>query len=194
MEILSPAGSPEHITAAVRSGADAVYLGTQRFNARQNAENFDAPALENAIKYCHARGVKVYITLNTLIKDNELKLAEKEIKSIAKLGADAVIIQDLAMVKLVKNIIPQMPLHASTQMSVHNLSGVKMLEKLGFSRVVPARELSLEGLRIYGKIHLLNWRYLSTALFVCVYRGSAICQVYSGKEARTAECVRNRAD
>ena len=119
MEILSPAGSPEHIKAAVRSGADAVYLGTQHFNARQNAANFDMQELENALKYCHARGVKVYIALNTLIKDCELKLAEKEIVAIARLGADAVIIQDLAMVQLVKDIVPQMPLHASTQMSVH---------------------------------------------------------------------------
>ena len=190
MEILSPAGSPEHITAAVRSGADAVYLGTQRFNARQNAENFDVPALENAIKYCHARGVKVYITLNTLIKDNELELAEKEIKTIAKLGADAVIIQDLAMVKLVKNIIPQMPLHASTQMSVHNLSGVKMLEKLGFSRVVPARELSLEELAHIRKNTSLELEvFVHGALCMCVSGQCYMSSVFGQRSANRGMCA-----
>ena len=190
MEILSPAGSPEHITAAVRSGADAVYLGTQRFNARQNAENFDVPALENAIKYCHARGVKVYITLNTLIKDNELELAEKEIKTIAKLGADAVIIQDLAMVKLAKNIIPQMPLHASTQMSVHNLSGVKMLEKLGFSRVVPARELSLEELAHIRKNTSLELEvFVHGALCMCVSGQCYMSSVFGQRSANRGMCA-----
>ncbi len=190
MEILSPAGSPEHIKAAVRSGADAVYLGTQHFNARQNAANFDMQELENALKYCHARGVKVYIALNTLIKDCELKLAEKEIVAIARLGADAVIIQDLAMVQLVKDIVPQMPLHASTQMSVHNLSGVKMLEKMGFSRVVPARELSLEELAYIRENTSLELEvFVHGALCMCVSGQCYMSSVFGQRSANRGMCA-----
>ena len=124
IEILAPAGGQEQLVAAVRSGADAVYLGTGNFNARRNAENFDGPSLEGAVEYCHGRGVKVYVTMNTLVKDLELAALYKEIEVLAASGVDAVIVQDLAVAELFKRHCPSMPLHASTQMSIHNLEGV----------------------------------------------------------------------
>lgn len=147
-EILAPVGAKEQLYAAVRCGANAVYLGAGDFNARRNAENFTNDDLSEAIKYCHLRGVKVYVTLNTLIFDKEIANLYDCVKSIAKSGADAVIIQDFAVLKAVKDICPEMPIHASTQMAVHNVSGAEFLEKLGFSRIVLARELSLTEIKM----------------------------------------------
>ncbi len=146
-EILAPVGANEQLKAAVRCGTDAVYLGTQNFNARRNAENFGGFDLENAVSYCHSRGVKVYVTLNTLIFDKELSELYETVRSIAESNADAVIVQDFAAVKAVKEVCPSLPLHASTQMAVHNVSGAKFLEGLGFSRIVLARELSFNEIK-----------------------------------------------
>ncbi len=146
-EILAPVGGEEQLKAAVRCGADAVYLGTQNFNARRNADNFSSVDLFETVKYCHSYGVKVYVTLNTLIFDKELAELYDTVKNVAKSGADAVIVQDFAVVNAIKEICPDMALHASTQMAVHNLSGAKFLESKGFSRVVLAREMSLEEIK-----------------------------------------------
>lgn len=146
-EILAPVGGEEQLTAAVRSGADAVYLGTKNFNARNSASNFDGAALQNAVKYCHARNVKVYITMNTLITDDEIDNILTEIRTIAESGADAVIIQDLAVAALWQKHCPEMRLHASTQMTIHNVAGAVAAEKLGFKRIVLARELSLSEIK-----------------------------------------------
>ncbi|MGI5888544.1 MAG: DUF3656 domain-containing U32 family peptidase [Oscillospiraceae bacterium] len=142
-EILAPAGDMEQLTAAVRAGADAVYLGTQGFNARQAAKNFGPGELREAVSYCHARGVAVHVTLNTLVKDDELKAVENEARIIAESGADAVLIQDLAAAKIVRECCPDIRMHASTQMAIHDIAGVLEAWKLGFSRAVLARELSL---------------------------------------------------
>lgn len=147
-EILAPVGAKEQLYAAVRCGANAVYLGAGDFNARRNAENFDNETLKQAIDYCHIRGVKVYVTLNTIIFDKEIADLYDCVKTIAKSGADAVIIQDFAVLKAVKDICPEMPIHASTQMAVHNVSGAEFLEQIGFSRIVLARELSLIEIKI----------------------------------------------
>lgn len=147
IEILAPAGGNGQLLAAVRCGADAVYLGTESFNARRKAENFDGSALIEAVAYCHIRGVRVYVALNTLVFDNEISELYTEIENIAKSGADAVIVQDLAVMNSVKAVCPEMPLHASTQMAVHNVSGVKALQKLGFKRAVLARELSFDEIK-----------------------------------------------
>ena len=147
LEILAPAGAQEQLKAAVRCGANAVYLGAGNFNARRNAENFSFSDLKEAVKYCRLRNVKVFVTLNTLVFDKELEELYETVKKIAECGADAVIVQDFATVKAVKEICPDMPLHASTQMAVHNVSGALFLESLGFSRIVLARELSLEEIR-----------------------------------------------
>ncbi|MGN0526111.1 MAG: U32 family peptidase [Acutalibacteraceae bacterium] len=147
-EILAPAGAKEQLLAAVRCGANAVYLGCESFNARRNAENFTDDGLKAAVKYCHLRAVKVYVTLNTIIFDDEISELYETVKTIAKCGADAVIVQDFATVKAVKDICPDLPLHASTQMAVHNVSGAKFLEDLGFRRIVLARELSLYEMKV----------------------------------------------
>ena len=143
-EILAPVGGAEQLKAAVRCGADAVYLGTSDFNARRNADNFGELELNDAVRYCHLRGVKVYVTLNTLVFDRELPALYETAKNIAESGADAVILQDFAAINAIKEICPELSLHASTQMAVHNVSGAKMLEEFGFSRIVLAREMSLD--------------------------------------------------
>ena len=170
-EILAPVGSNEQLLAAVRSGANAVYLGTKSFNARRNADNFDSLNLKEAVKYCHAFGVKVYVTLNTIVFDYELAELYGTIKEIAKSGADAVIVQDFATANAVKKICPELPLHASTQMAIHNVSGVKLLESLGFSRVVLARELSFKEIEKIIK---------STNLEIEVFVHGAHCMSVSG--------------
>ena len=130
-EILAPAGTQEALTAAVRSGANAVYLGTSAFNARMKADNFAGEKLKEAVDYCHARGVKVHVTVNTLVFDRELRQAKEVINLIASSGADAVILQDLGMAYLFKQCAGDIERHASTQMSVGTLSGVNLLCDLG---------------------------------------------------------------
>ncbi len=142
-EILAPVGADEQLRAAVRCGADAVYLGTGDFNARRNADNFKGVDLNEAVKYCKLRNVKVYVTLNTLIFDKEAEKLYKTVEEICKSGADAIIVQDFFAVKVIREICPRMSIHASTQMAVHNVAGAKLLEEMGFSRIVLARELSL---------------------------------------------------
>ncbi len=145
--ILAPAGSPEALTAAVRCGADAVYFGLSRFNARQNAENFSMETLAETVAYCHARGVETLITVNTLLGDGELDDAAKLLYAIAESGADGVILQDLAAAALAREICPTLSRHASTQMAAHNTAGVQELTRMGFSTVVLARELTLDEIR-----------------------------------------------
>lgn len=147
LEILAPAGNRQQLEAAVGAGADAVYLGLQGFNARQGARNFNSRELEEVTAYCHARGVRVYVTLNTLVTDEELSLVEEAISVAASAGVDALIVQDLGVASLARNLYPALPVHASTQMAVHNTWGVSLLEHMGFDRVVLARELSMEEIR-----------------------------------------------
>lgn len=142
IELLSPAGSIEALIPAVRMGADAVYLGSNEFSARKNAKNFSRNELKEAVEYCHIRGVKVYLALNTLIKDSEMEFAIDLAKFAACINIDALILQDIGLASRLRNIMPDMRLHGSTQMSIHTESGVKLLEEMGFSRVVLARELS----------------------------------------------------
>ena len=142
MEILAPAGSFESMMAGVNSGADAVYFGYGQFNARRNAKNFDEEAFEKMAAYCKARGVKMYMTLNTLVYDRELEAVKESIQAACHYGVDAVLVQDLGVMRLMKELAPQIPLHASTQMAVHNVSGARQLYEMGFSRVVLAREMS----------------------------------------------------
>lgn len=141
-EILAPAGSMESVIAAVRSGADAVYIGAKEFSARASAENFSADEIKTVCAYCKERNVKVYLTLNTLVFDGELKAAAALCAEAYKAGIDAVIVQDLGLAMLIKKSMPGLSLHGSTQMSVHTLEGAKALKALGFQRVVLARELS----------------------------------------------------
>lgn len=143
-EVLAPVGSNEQLIAAVRTGADAVYMGTQDFNARRNADNFTDEDFLNAVKYCRERGVKVYAVLNTIVFDDEFDRLDKTIELLAKAQVDGVIVQDLGVAQRIRELVAQMPLHASTQMTIHNNFGVELLSELGFSRAVLARELSFE--------------------------------------------------
>ena len=144
LELLSPAGSSDALHAAVCNGADAVYLGADAFNARHGARNFALDELQEVVRYCHVRGVAVHLTLNTLVTDREMPAAAEYIAAAARAGVDAFIVQDLGIVSLCKQIAPKVPLHASTQMSLHSLEGVRQAAELGLSRVVLARELPRE--------------------------------------------------
>ena len=141
-EILAPAGSPDALRAAVLCGADAVYFGVKEMNARRSAANFDYDEMDEAVRFCRLRGVKTYLTLNTLVSDGEIKTVYKIIERACAAGIDALILQDLAAVKIASAAAPGMALHASTQMSVQTLEGIKKLQELGFKRAVLPRELS----------------------------------------------------
>ena len=148
LELLSPAGSPEAAIAAVQSGADAIYLGLDgAFNARRGAKNFDREEYLAALKYCRERGCRVYVALNTLASDRELETLAEIGVFLSDSGADAALVQDLGAARVLRSVAPDLPLHASTQMSVHNLAGVHAAAQLGFSRVVLARELDRNALR-----------------------------------------------
>jgi len=144
MEILAPAGSPELLYAAIAAGADAVYLGGEFFSARKFAGNFDNLQMKEAVHLCHSRGIAVYVTLNTLISDNEIDKVKEYLRFLDSIYIDGLLIQDLGIAYLANKITPNIPLHASTQMTVSNLAGVQFLESLNFKRVVLSRELSLD--------------------------------------------------
>ena len=144
IELLSPVGDFECLKAAVQNNADAVYFGANLFSARASAKNFNLAELEQAIKYCKIRGVKTNLTLNILIKDNEISDAFELAKKAYEFGIDAIIVQDLGLAKQLITAFPDLPIHGSTQMSVHNLQGALELQSLGFKRVVLSRELSIE--------------------------------------------------
>ena len=147
MELLAPAGDMQSLKMAVYYGANAVYLGIKDFNARNNIQGFSLDNLGQTVDFAHLFGVKVYLALNILFKDNELQSALDVVAEANNIGVDAFIVQDLGLAYLIKTHYPSVELHASTQMAVHNLEGVKVLEKLGFSRVVLARETSKDEIK-----------------------------------------------
>ena len=172
IELLSPAGSPEAVIAAVQNGADAVYMGMGNFNARRGAKNFTEEEFAKAVRYCRIRGCKVYVTLNTLVNDRELEEAAESARLASDLGADGIIIQDLGLIKVVRQAAPDIPLHASTQMSLHNLAGVEAAAEMGLKRAVLARELSLEQIRM-----ITSHATIETEVFV----HGALCFCHSGQ-------------
>lgn len=172
LELLSPAGSPESVIAAVQNGADAVYLGLGDFNARRGAKNFTGEEFEKAARYCRIRGCKVYVTLNTLVSDREIEDASRCARMAQRYGADGIIIQDIGLVKVLRDVVPDMPLHASTQMSIHDLAGAVAAAEMGIRRVVLARELSLEQIRFITKNSPVE-----TEIFV----HGALCFCHSGQ-------------
>lgn len=147
MELLLPAGNFESVKAAVQNGADAVYFGGKNFNARRNAANFEDDFLKTAIDYCALRGVKTYLTLNTLILDKELKEALKFAENVYNMGIDAVIVQDMGLVRMLKKYLPDLELHASTQMGVCDVYGAALMKEVGFKRVVLSRETPLNEIK-----------------------------------------------
>lgn len=172
MEILSPAGSKECIFPAVRMGADAIYLGASMFSARASATNFSNDELKETIDYCHARGVKVYLALNTLMRDDELENAMEVAKFAVSCNIDAIIVQDLGLAYLLRKACPNVRLHASTQMSIHTPEGAKLLYELGFSRVVLSRELSVKEIK-----EIVDSCPIETEVFV----HGALCMSVSGQ-------------
>lgn len=172
IELLSPAGSPEGVIAAVQNGADAVYMGMGAFNARRGAKNFTDEEFVKAVRYCHVRGCKVYVTLNTLVNDREMRDAVAAAKLASDAGADGLIVQDLGMSYAIRCALPDIPLHASTQMSLHNLAGVEAAAEMGITRAVLARELSFEQIRFITK---------NASIETEVFVHGALCFCHSGQ-------------
>ena len=190
IEILAPVGSEEMLHAAVFSGADAVYLGFSGFNARTGAGNFDADSLKEAVRFCHARGVKVHVALNTTVYGGELASLCDAIRAVAASGADAVICQDLAVAILIGKIAPQLPRHGSTQMSVHTLQGALELKELGFTRVVLARELSLpEVEQITRHCGIETECFVHGALCMCVSGQCYLSAFLGGRSGNRGSCA-----
>jgi len=171
-ELLAPAGGMEALIAAVENGADAVYIGARAFSARGYASNFSEKELEEAIDYAHLRGVKVYVTVNTLLKDGEMENALKLLARLREMGADAIIIQDLGLISLAEKYLPDLPLHASTQMTLHNSEGVEFANKSGIERVVLSRESSLEEIKEIKE---------KSGTEIEVFIHGALCISYSGQ-------------
>lgn len=171
-ELLAPAGSFEALIAAVQNGADAVYLGGKKFGARQYASNFDEEVLIEAVEYCHIRGVKVYITVNTLTANEELEEFMEYIRFLYNIDVDAVIIQDLGVLKVIRKNFPDFEIHASTQMTIHNLDGIKLLKDLGVKRTVVAREMKLKDIEYIKE---------NSDMEIEVFIHGALCICYSGQ-------------
>lgn len=172
IELLAPVGSYEALVAAVESGADAVYLAGKMFGARASAPNFTDEELADAVRYAHLRGVRVYVTVNTLVDDSEIIVLTEYLRYLYQINADAIIVQDLGVAHIARSVVPGLPLHASTQMTVHSLDGVKMAAELGCKRVVLAREMSLDE---------LEYICANASLEIEVFVHGAICICYSGQ-------------
>ncbi len=172
IELLAPVGNKECLIAAVESGADAVYLAGKLFGARAYAANFEDDELSEAIRYAHLRGVYVFVAVNTLIDNSEIPDMIRYLQFLYQVGADAIIVQDLGVADIARKVVPDLPIHASTQMTVHNLEGVHFLTGLGFSRIVLARELSLADIRYICS---------QTTAEIETFTHGALCISYSGQ-------------
>ena len=172
MELLSPAGSRAALEAAVQSGADAVYMGFGAFNARRNAKNFTDEEFADAVAYCHLRGVRVFLTLNTLLTDRELPQAAEVLRNASQMGVDAVLVQDWGVLTLAQAVTPDLPIHASTQMSLFTSGGARWAERLGMEQVVLARELSRDDIANVCR---------SCGAEIEVFVHGALCMCYSGQ-------------
>lgn len=171
-EILAPAGSMESLVAGVRSGANAIYLGGKSFNARRNAGNFDNEEMKKAVEYCHQRGVKVYLTLNIIVSDEEMREAYNAVKDALSNGIDAFIVQDIGVAKMIREHFPTARLHGSTQMSIMSPSGAKAAEQMGFKRIVLPREMSLDEIKEIRE---------NTSLELELFVHGALCMSVSGQ-------------
>lgn len=189
IEILAPAGSPEALTAAVRCGADAVYLGVGRFNARQAAHNFAPEDMPETVRYCHARGTAVHIALNTLVREDEMCDALALAEQACVWGADALIIQDRGLARRIHAAAPEMPLHASTQLSCHTPSGVEELRDCGFSRVVLAREMSQEEITACVGLGCEIEVFAHGALCMCVSGQCTLSAMLGGRSGNRGMCA-----
>ena len=189
-ELLAPAGDMECLYAAVAAGADAIYVGGKRFGARAFAKNFDMDELAVAVRYCHVHGVKLYVTLNTLIEDKEMAEAVEYAAELYRIGIDALIVADLGVMSAIRRYVPDLELHASTQMSVHNSLGVTEAANLGASRVVVARELSLENIKsVVDNSPVEIEVFLHGALCVCHSGQCLFSSMVGGRSGNRGECA-----
>lgn len=189
-EILAPAGSFEAVTAAVNGGADAVYLGQKSFSARASAANFDADELARAVSLCHKHGVKVYQAVNTVVFDAELPALEQCVRTACEAGVDAFIVQDLGVLHLLRQWAREVPLHASTQMSITSVSGVKQAKRMGFARAVLARELTLPEIREIAAASEIELEvFVHGALCMCVSGQCTLSAMIGSRSANRGGCA-----
>ncbi len=189
LEVLSPCGNRESLISAINGGADAVYLGLSDFNARKKADNFTLESLESAVKYAHLHGVKVYLTVNTLVADSEVENFLTLVSGALKSGVDAFIVQDFGMATLLKETFKGITLHASTQMGVHNLQGALFLERFGFKRVVLSRETKLEDIIAIKQNTSLEIEFFVHGALCVGFSGNCyMSAVKTGKSGNRGEC------
>lgn len=188
-EILAPCGSSEALGAALRCGADAVYLGGENFSARQNAANFNNDELKKAVYECHKRGVKLYLAINTLITDEQLEQCIDAVKNACELGVDGLITQDLALAEIVKVCCPKMEIHSSTQMTIHTKRGAEVAKSLGFSRVVLSRELPFEIIADIAAMPIETEVFVHGALCMSVSGQCFMSAVIGSRSANRGLCA-----
>ncbi|MDP2104864.1 MAG: peptidase U32 family protein, partial [Desulfobulbaceae bacterium] len=189
LELLAPAGSVESFFAAIEAGADAVYCGLKDFSARAKAKNFTIDEMERLAAYAHQEGKQLYVALNTLIKETELPKLIDTLTALAAIPVDALIIQDLGLWRLARTFFPELPLHASTQLTIHNAAGVKMLERMGFSRAVLARELSLTEISaIRGQTSMELEHFVHGALCYSISGHCLFSSYTSGNSGNRGRC------
>src|SRR5680860_1165043 len=173
LELVSPAGSSDQLKAAINAGADAVYLAYEKYGARASAENFNLNSLENAVKFAHSKSIKVYLALNTLIKEKELnELLDFVFHIFKKINFNGVIVQDFAVKNIIREIFPEIPIHASTQLNIHNTYSLEFLKKSGFKRVVLAREMTLDEISAISSKKILD---------IEIFGHGSQCYSYSGQ-------------
>lgn len=190
IELLAPAGSMESVYAAVQMGADAIYMGGSKFSARAYASNFDEENITLAVDYCHIYGVRVYVTLNTLAKDNELKEIMEYVGLLYSIGVDALLVQDTGLIYLIRNNFPDFELHASTQMTVHNGEAALFLKKIGFKRIVLSRELSLEEIDyISNTLNVETEVFIHGALCICYSGQCLMSSIIGGRSGNRGRCA-----
>ena len=184
-ELLAPAGNWECVRAAVANGADAVYFGLPRFNARMRADNFSEAELPEVVQFCHKHGVKAFVAFNTLVFTGELEAAAEALRLLSRAGVDALIVQDVGLIRLARRIVPELPIHASTQMTVTSPEGVAFAESLGVARVVLGREVSLREMDRFNTEP-------DTGMPLEVFVHGALCVAYSG-QCLTSESLGQRS-
>ena len=190
VEILAPVGNKEMLLSAINNGADAVYLGGSYFNARMKAENFDSYSLEESVKLCHLHSVKVYLTLNTLIKNSEISLMLQQVNNALKAGVDAFIVQDFGIAYILKTYFKNIVLHASTQLGIHNLDGAIIAQKLGFKRVVLSREATLQDIKDIKQNTNLEIEYFVHGALCVAFSGNCYLSSYvKNKSGNRGECL-----
>ena len=188
-ELLSPAGSFECLKAVIEAGCDAVYLGGKSFSARSFATNFNNEELVEAIKYAHLYGVKVYVTVNTLVYEKEVDSFIEYIDFLHQNNVDAILVQDIGMLHLIRSIFPNLEIHASTQMHIHNIESAKLMKKIGVKRVVLARETPLELVKEIKKIGIDVETFVHGALCVSYSGQCLMSSLIGGRSGNRGSCV-----